>query len=395
MEQVDRNFSLGCDVMGRVTKILNDPDNLVCSVEPGNMFFNIVVPGDLNKILNFFMEIKSKGTAIGWDINISTPSGPLTFHFFGGLFGDDIEIAASDSWDSAEHLFAELTRFNYEQGNIIRQISKEKAKLQADSPESSLSFYNEFSQMNNELVNMQRELAKKNQELDRLNKLKNQFLGIVAHDLRNPLGIIIGYSKLMLDPAAGVTDEEKSDIAYRIHKSGKFMLGLVNDLLDIANIESGILELDLSEQNLVEVIRANIEMSNLLTPSKSINIRFTDPPGPIMTLIDRPKIDQAMTNFITNALKYSFPGTEVEVLLESNPSYHTIAVRDQGPGIRETELADLFKPFQKASSKSTGGETSTGLGLFIVKKIIEAHGGEVGVLSTYGKGSEFFFTLPV
>ena len=70
-------------------------------------------------------------------------------------------------------------------------------------------------------------------------------------------------------------------------------------------------------------------------------------------------------------------------------------MRDQGPGIRETELADLFKPFQKASSKSTGGETSTGLGLFIVKKIIEAHGGEAGVLSTYGKGSEFFFTLPV
>ena len=171
--------------------------------------------------------------------------------------------------------------------------------------------------MNNELVNMQRELAKKNQELDRLNKLKNQFLGIVAHDLRNPLGIIIGYSKLMLDPAAGVTDEEKSDIAYRIHKSGKFMLGLVNDLLDIANIESGKLELELSEQNLVEVIRANIEMSNLLSPSKYINICFTAPPGPIMTLIDRPKIDQAMTNFITNALKYSFPGTEVEVLLKA------------------------------------------------------------------------------
>jgi signal transduction histidine kinase len=114
-----------------------------------------------------------------------------------------------------------------------------------------------------------------------------------------------------------------------------------------------------------------------------------------MVRVDKSKVDQALTNYLTNAIKFSFPGSSVEVLVDFVPSYVRITVRDHGQGIREEEVGNLFKPFQKTSTRSTAGEKSTGLGLVIVKKIIEAHGGEVGVKSQYQKGSDFYLTLPI
>jgi len=395
MEARVRKFSILSDHDGRVVKILDDSEELFRDNEAGSLFFSKVVPGDLEKILNFFIELKSQGSAIGWDINVACTDGPVTFSFFGGVFGEFIGIAAATTTNGAKELFADMSRINNEQVNLIRNVTKQNALLRAGMQEPEAFHFDELTRLNNELVNMQRELAKKNQELDHLNKRKNQFLGIAAHDLRNPLGIILGFSDIMKEDPGSISAEELKDMLTRIHAAGKFMLGLITDLLDIANIESGSIELNLSDQDLDSVLRENIAMNSLYSRAKHIRIDYTPPAESVVIRIDRDKIDQAITNYLTNAVKYSFPGSDVEVVLEIREGMARITVNDHGQGIRENELGKLFNAFQRASTRSTSGEPSTGLGLYIVKKIIETHGGEVGVHSIFGQGSRFWFTLPV
>lgn len=395
MEKTGKRFSLLCNLDGRVIQILHDENQILPSSLEGNMIFSAVIHGELDKMLNFFLELKVKGTAIGWEINVNTLKGPETFSFFGGVFKDHIGIAAATTKNGAQLLFAELSRINNEQTNIIRAVTKENAKFQNNNDEPAVSFYEELSRLNNELVNMQRDLAKKNKELDELNKLKNQFLGIASHDLRSPISVILGYSELLISEVANIDPEELSDIIQRIHKTGDFMLGLVNDLLDIANIESGRLELRITKQDLVELIGETIENNKLFAHAKSMELIFKKPGKQVIALIDRPKIEQVLTNLISNAMKYSFSGSAITITLSAKAHTARISVKDQGQGIKETELHRLFKPFQKTSTRSTGGEKSTGLGLTIVKKIVESHQGEAGVKSKFGEGSEFYFTLPL
>ncbi len=396
MEVKVKRFALICNLEGRIEEIIHNDDHILSSTIKGSMLFSGIVAGDLDKILNFFIELKEKGSAIGWEINLNTPSGPETFSFFGGMFDNRIGIAAATTKNGAQMLFSELTKINNEQTNLIRAVTKERAILQNGQEEPGVFYYEELTRLNNDLVNIQRELSKKNRELDELNKLKNQFLGIAAHDLRNPIGVVLGYSELMLDDQYHYSDVEKHELIEQIHQTGTFMLGLVNNLLDIANIESGQLELNLSEQELCQVVRETIQITNIFAHAKSMELHFEKTGfGPLIAVFDRPKIEQVLTNLLSNAIKYSHPGSKILIRIESKGKTARVSVIDNGQGIREEELYKLFKPFQKTSTRATSGEKSTGLGLSIVKKIVEAHHGECGVTSKFGKGSEFFFTLPL
>ena len=395
MEGKKLSFSVLCNPDGSVEQILSDPEHLLSETLVGNMFFSIFQSSDLNHILNFFLELSKTGSAILHEARLLTDGKEESISLFGGMFGDRAGIAASQAESGARQLFADISRINNEQVNLIRSISKENARLRALSADHGMFYYDEISQLNNELVNIQRELAKKNKQLDELNNLKNLFLGIAAHDLRSPLGVILSYSELMMDAPASLCEEERNDLIRRVYKTGKFMLGLVNNLLDIANIESGKLELELSNEDIAGVITSSIEMTSLFARSKSIDLLFNPAEAHVMVMIDKPKIDQVITNLITNAIKYSFPESQVLISVLEKEDHIKITIKDQGQGIRENELNKLFKPFQKTSTRSTGGEKSTGLGLSIVKKIVEAHLGEIGVNSIFGKGSEFYFTLPL
>jgi len=380
---------------GLVTEILQDEDHLLPFSMIGNMLFSIVVPGDLDKILNFFLELKKNRNAIGWEINITTRAGAETFSFFGGIFDGRIGIAAAKTKNGAEQLYIGLTQVNNEQTNIIRALSKENEKLHAQPEEPLINYYEELSLLNNDLVNMQRELSKKNRELDELNKLKNQFLGIAAHDLRNPLGVIMGYSEYLLEEVEEILSEDQNDMLKSIMASSEFMLRLLNDLLDISAIESGNLNLNLCRADLVQVVRKNVELNNVIAHKKNISIHLNATASMPEILFDMGKIEQVLNNLISNAVKFSPPGSNVNVYISKGDSDLTVAVADHGPGIPEAEREKLFKPFQKTSVKSTGGETSTGLGLSIVHKLILGHKGKIWVDSKVGEGSTFYFSLPV
>jgi len=236
-----------------------------------------------------------------------------------------------------------------------------------------------------------KELEEQNQLLKSLNEQKNEFLGIAAHDLRNPIGVIQGFSELLEE---NIADEFK-DYTEEITKMSSKMLSLLDDLLDISKIEAGKLDLKKDEIDYNAFVAQNIRMNELLAKSKGIKIVSDLEVHELIVSVDEEKINQVLNNLIGNAIKYSYPGSTITVKVFKEINQLVTQVIDNGQGIPEKEIDGLFYPFKQTSVKPTSGETSHGLGLAIVKKIIEGHNGHVGVSSEFGKGSVFSFILPI
>jgi signal transduction histidine kinase len=231
--------------------------------------------------------------------------------------------------------------------------------------------------------------------LEELNEVKNEFLGIAAHDLRNPISEIMMASSLLQKYATNLKPPEKDELLNMINRSSTFMSTLVNDLLDVAKIESGRLELEKTENNYNEFIEDCLKLNRLFAKEKNITIDFTPETNLSNIQFDQNQIRQVMNNLISNALKFSSPGSKVTIKVEKEGDYLVTKVIDEGPGIPAKEIPNLFKPFQRTSVPIPKGERSTGLGLAIAKKIVERHHGHIGVTSQVGKGSIFYFTLPL
>jgi signal transduction histidine kinase len=236
------------------------------------------------------------------------------------------------------------------------------------------------------------ELEVANQELVELNALKNQFLGMAAHDLRGPIGSIRGIAELVRDIA--IPDPQKNDLLGEIVRASGNMLDLLNDLLDISSIESGQLRLNVEPVDLAALIEERLRLLRMVADYKRIPIvTRLQPVGPVPC--DRARIAQVIDNLVSNAIKYSKPGASIEIELSQLGVAAILAVNDHGQGIPESELHRLFGAFSRLSTRPTGGERSTGLGLAIVKRIVEEHDGVVGVESRVGKGSSFRVILPL
>ncbi len=238
-------------------------------------------------------------------------------------------------------------------------------------------------------------LRTKNLELARLDEEKSRFMGIAAHGLRNPLGVILGYTELMLSGDAGAVTEEQTEILGVMNSSVEFMLGLINDLLDFSLIQTGNIRLDLRPTDLVAVIRKNVSTNQVLADKKKIKLVFQQQCDLEPFVIDRRKVEQVLNNLLSNAIKFSHKETKVEVRLERDGDTVLLSVIDQGVGIPRSEVDTLFQPFQKTSARSTGGERSTGLGLAIVRNIVESHRGKIWCESEVGRGSTFRVSLPI
>lgn len=231
---------------------------------------------------------------------------------------------------------------------------------------------------------------------NKMNEKKNQFLGMAAHDLRNPLAGVEMSLGMVLSSASDRLDPDETELMGMAKAMNQLAMNLVSDLLDIAKIESGRLELERISTDILPVIEETLQHNRFLGESKQIETLLRPEDSLPEVRIDPAKIQQVMNNLISNAIKYSQPDTTVNIRL-STPSGKevVISVEDQGQGIPKHEMGKLFQPFSKTSVKSTSGEQSTGLGLVICKKIVEAHGGQIWVESEVGKGSCFYVSLPV
>jgi signal transduction histidine kinase len=253
----------------------------------------------------------------------------------------------------------------------------------------------ERHRIRSELHEATSELRTKNTELAHANDEKNRFLGIAAHDLRNPLSVILGYTELMLSGDTGPITRDQTDVLGSVSSSIEFMLGLINDLLDFSMIQSGAIRLDLQRTDIAAVIRKTVTTNHVLADKKKIQIHFEERCQVPPLVIDSRKFEQVLHNLLSNAIKFSHPGTRIDARLERDETSVIIAIVDQGVGIPRSEVDTLFRPFQRTSARSTGGERSTGLGLAIVRNIVESHGGRIWCESEVGRGSTFRISLPI
>jgi signal transduction histidine kinase len=236
--------------------------------------------------------------------------------------------------------------------------------------------------------------AEAERKLTEANQMKNKLIGLVAHDLRNPLASIRGLSEILLDGAVGSLTGEQRDFLSTIHSASNTMLTLVNDILDVSTIESGKLELHIKKESLKRLIKERVNIIKVLSDQKGIAIRsrltdISDVP------FDRNRIAQVVDNLLGNAIKFSPHGKSVYIALSRNGSAATVKIRDEGVGISKEDMPRLFKEFQTLGVEPTGGEKCTGLGLAIAKKIIDEHRGTIEIKSNPGKGATFIFTLPL
>ena len=387
-------IALVCDEQGVVLKVIRDELSVGDAVKPGQMLVQLVDRGSIAKTLNFLVELKTNEAAFDWEINVPICGEVKPLHFGGAVVQNLFLIFASRTRNGVLELYEELVKINNEHVNALRLAQKGKTQSVQSQSERDSTLYDELSRLNNELVTLQRELAKKNVELERLNSLKNQFLGMAAHDLRTPLGHILSYSEFLIEEAGPNLSEEHLEFLTIIRSSSDFMLQMVSDLLDYAKIESGKLNIELQPTDLVALAEHNIALNKILAARKQIELSFTCKDGVPEIMVDPGRIEQVLNNLISNAVKFSQPQSTVQVRVEISESRVLLSIHDQGAGIEPAELDRMFNPFSK-SSKGTTGEEGTGLGLAIVKKIVEVHHGKVWVESEVGEGSTFFVALPV
>lgn len=262
----------------------------------------------------------------------------------------------------------------------------------------------ELAAMNREVNSLQRGLMKEREVLRRANADKDMFLGMAAHDLRNPLGAIEGYCRL-LDSGVVTEPADRRRFLKDIQSIASGMLGLVNNLLDVSVIERGQLDLRVRPTDVRGFLDPMIWRARHVAERKVIALEVTLEPDLPMLDMDPERVEQVCQNLLSNATKFSERGTTVRLAVRRRnatpgPSRPTESVLrfevvDQGPGIDPADQPRLFGAFQRTGAQPTGGESSTGLGLMICKRIVEAHGGRIGVESALGVGATFWFELPL
>lgn len=235
------------------------------------------------------------------------------------------------------------------------------------------------------------------EQLNRADAAKTRFLGMAAHDLRNPLSSIRGLAEFLLDGTVGQLTPDQLDLVNTIHSASQSMLGLVNELLDVATIEAGELKINPEAHDLTELISKSVYLTNIEAAKKQTRVDLAPDLPRVTATLDPAKMRQVIENLLSNAVKYSPPGSVITVEVREDAEQRTcsFSVKDQGPGIPENERHKLFKDFGRLSVQPTGGEKSTGLGLAICRKIVEAHRGEIVAENLPDRGSEFRVTLPL
>lgn len=232
-----------------------------------------------------------------------------------------------------------------------------------------------------------------------MNGEKDRLMQIVSHDLRSPLGGIRGLAEILLE------SDDQMNVA-TVHEFSKIitttvdgLLDLVNDLLDLAKIESGKVNMNLTEFNFGETVKYSTDLVRLVALKKGVFLSAEYPDEPIMVKADEPKIKQMVNNLLSNAIKFTPKGGNVELVVEKGTGADAknlkFTVRDSGMGMSEEMLKNVFEKFGDNQRNGTHGEKGSGLGLSIVKRFVEVHGGTINVESKIGEGTAFHIMLPV
>jgi|GEM_PF-6343561 len=239
------------------------------------------------------------------------------------------------------------------------------------------------------------QLTQAKDQAEQASKAKSEFLSNMSHELRTPLNAVIGFSYLLESDAEGPLNPSQRDFVMEIHKGGQHLLEVVNDVLDLARIESGKLEITLEDVDIAEVVDNCMKLMAPMAEKMAVELAWTQQDNaPTHISADSVRLKQVLLNVLSNAIKYNRRGGSVTIKAECAGGYAVVMIADTGAGIAAEKLASLFKPFERLGLDNSGIE-GTGIGLAITKRLVEAMGGEVGVVSTPGVGTTFWIKLPL
>jgi GAF domain-containing protein len=239
-----------------------------------------------------------------------------------------------------------------------------------------------------------REIEEKSRQLEVASRHKSQFLANMSHELRTPLNAILGYTELIQDRIYGDVPPKIGEVMERVDRSGRHLLGLINDVLDLSKIEAGQLALALADYSMQEIVQTVVTAVESLAAEKRLALKVTVAPGLPRGRGDERRLTQVLLNLVGNALKFTETG-EVRIHASADGASFVVSVADTGPGIAPADQARIFEEFQQADTSSTRKKGGTGLGLSIARRIAALHGGRLEVTSALGQGATFTLTVPV
>ena len=274
-----------------------------------------------------------------------------------------------------------------------------------------------LSVMNDQLEGNLVELEAKNQQLINLNakleiqqkvaieaqcksektsRIKSDFLANMSHELRTPLNSVIGFTEVLQDQFFGPINEKQTEYLNNILLSGRHLLSLINDILDLSKVESGKMKLEVSTFSLRETVDDSLMMLSEKALKSGIGLHMElAPQADVNIVADQRKVKQILFNLISNAVKFTSAGGDIDVSAVRDGEFIEITVADTGLGVKEEDIPKLFQPFTQLESVYTKQYEGTGLGLALTRQLVELHGGRVWVKSEFGTGSRFSFTIPL
>ncbi|MDB6027774.1 MAG: sensor signal transduction histidine kinase [Verrucomicrobiales bacterium] len=235
----------------------------------------------------------------------------------------------------------------------------------------------------------------RSEQSESANLAKSQFLANMSHELRTPLNAIIGFAEFLGDGKPGPLNPKQKEYLGDILNSGKHLLQLINDVLDLSKVEAGKMKLNLESFTLVQAVEEVCAVAKPMAQKKSIRVTVRIPSEINLVTLDQQKFKQILYNLISNGIKFTDDGGEVEISAAPiERDQFKLSVRDTGIGIQQEDIKRLFREFEQLEAGTARRYEGTGLGLALTRKLVELHGGVIGVESEVGKGSTFSVILP-
>jgi signal transduction histidine kinase len=239
---------------------------------------------------------------------------------------------------------------------------------------------------------MNDELGRLYGELENASRNKSEFLANMSHELRTPLNAVIGFSEVLQDHLFGELNEKQAEYVADIHTSGRHLLALINDILDLSKIEAGRIDLQPTPFALADIVQSSVALLRERATREGVALTVDFDPEIGTIEADERMVKQVLFNLLTNALKFTPKNGHVDVSARVDGDNVMVSVRDDGAGIAAADQARIFEEFQQVGTSHL--QEGTGLGLAISRRFVELHGGALGVVSELGHGSLFSFTLP-
>lgn len=240
-----------------------------------------------------------------------------------------------------------------------------------------------------------KELVETNSQLQEANNGKSRFLSSMSHELRTPLNAVLGFADLLKGKFFGMLNDKQFGYVRQIEKSGQHLLLLINELLDMAKIDSGTAELCLEEFDPREYLIGTVELMQPQFDAKELVVSVSHDPSLVIMTGDRRRCNQIMLNLLSNAIKYTPVKGKIKICFLQHEGLAKFTVSDTGIGIEPDERDKIFSEFHQADRVRDENLGGIGIGLALTRRLVEMHGGEIGVTSVLGKGSNFWFTLPL